>query len=128
MTPKELLFAHRYSEAVAAYQAQIHEYPDKNYYGSLGNAFLCLGRFTDATICFKKSFEIESKNLEGNWAFLNNIGTALWLGGDKTGAMAEWHRAVGAMIDESSLYGDLAGGAQPGLMLWYGAVTLGDNE
>jgi hypothetical protein len=58
--------------------------------------------------------------------YLNQIGTALWLSGNKPGAMAEWHNAVSGILDGISAYGDLAGGATQGLLLWYGAVTLND--
>lgn len=60
--------------------------------------------------------------------FLNQIGAALWLSGNKAEAMAEWHKAVSGILDGSSAYGDLAGGATQGLLLWYASVTLNDSR
>jgi hypothetical protein len=127
MTPKQLLFAHQYYEAVEAYESHLRQHPEQNYYPGLGNALLCLSRFTEAVSALRKAHEIESSRTKGNPAFLNQIGTAMWLAGDKRGAIAEWHRAVSGILDGSSLYGDLAGGATQGLLLWYGAVSLKDR-
>jgi len=124
MTPKELLFAHRYSEAAAAFQTLVVQHPEQNYYGGLGDALLCLGKFAEAVAAFRKANEIKGRKLKGSSPYLNQIGTAMWLAGDKMGAMAEWHSAVSGILDGSILYGDLAGGANQGLLLWYAAVTL----
>jgi tetratricopeptide (TPR) repeat protein len=128
MTPKELLFAHRYPEAVDAYKSHLRQHPEQNYYPGLGDAFLCVGRFPEAVSTFKKALEIESNRTKGHMGFLNQVGTALWLTGDRTGAIGEWHHAVSGILDGSSIYGDLAGGATQGLLLWYGAVTLNDRQ
>jgi len=128
MTPKELIFAHRYSEAAKAYQTLQLQHPEKNYHDALGEALLCLGRFSEAASSFKKALEIESGRVKEYLPYLNQIGAALWLSGNKSGAMVEWHKAVSGILDGSSAYGDLAGGATQGLLLWYGAVTLHDPQ
>jgi len=128
MTPKELLFAHSYSEAAEAYRIHLRQDPEQNYHGGLGDALLCLGRFSEAVEAFRTANEIESRNLKGDQPYLNEIGTAMWLAGERAGAMAEWHRAVSGIMDGSVRYGDLAGGATQGLLLWYGAVTLNNNR
>jgi len=127
MTPKELLFAHRYSEAAQAYRSLIIKHPEDNYAGGLGRALLCLGHFAEAAASFRKSNEAENRELKGNLPYLEEIGTALWLAGDKVGGMAEWHRAVSGILDRSIRYGDLAGGATQGLLLWYGAVSINER-
>ena len=128
MTPNQLLFAHRYSEAAKAFQTLQIEHPEKNYHDGIGDAMLCLGRFSEAVSSYQKALEIQSGRQKGNMVYLNHIGTAMWLAGDKPGAMAAWHRAVSGILDGSSAYGDLAGGATQGLLLWYGAVTLSDRR
>ena len=77
MTPKELLFAHRYPEAVEAYKSHLRQHPDQNYYPGLGDALLCAGRFAEAVSSFKKALEIESNRTKGHMAFLNQIGETL---------------------------------------------------
>ena len=128
MTPKKLLFAQRYSEAAEAYRTHLLQHPEQNYHGGLGDALLCLGQFSDAVAAFRTACEIESRNLKGDMPYLIETGTALWLAGDRTGGMAEWHRAVSGVLDGSIQYGDLAGGATQGLLLWYAAVTIKDRE
>jgi tetratricopeptide (TPR) repeat protein len=128
MTPKELLYAHRYSDAAEAYRTRLLQHPEQNYYGGLGDALLCLGQFSGAVAAFRAASEMESRKLKGDLPYLNEIGTALWLARDTSGAMAEWHHAVSGILDGSIQYGDVAGGATQGLLLWYGAVTLKDHQ
>jgi tetratricopeptide (TPR) repeat protein len=128
MTPNQLLSTHRYADAAEAFRSHLREHPEENYHDGLGEALLCLGHFAEAASSFKKALEIESSQTKGHLVFLNHIGTALWLAGDRAGAMAEWHRAVSGILDGSSVYGDMAGGATQGLLLWYGAVTLNNRQ
>jgi tetratricopeptide (TPR) repeat protein len=58
MKPKELLFAHRYSEAVAAHHNHLLEHPELNYYPGLGHALLGLGRFSEAMEAFTKANDV----------------------------------------------------------------------
>jgi len=127
MTPKELLFAHRYPEAVEAYQSHLRQHPEQNYHGGLGDALLCTGNFSDAAAAFRTANDIEHRELKESSPFINQIGTAMWLAGDKRGAMTEWRRAVDGILDGSIQYGNMAGGASQGLLLWYAAVTLKDS-
>ena len=125
MKPKELLFAHRYTEAVEAYRQGMREQPDTNNYLSLGKALLALGNFDEALSAFRKANEME--HLKGSVPCINEAATAMWLAGKQREAMLEWHRAVAGIQDGSIKYGDPAGGGTQGLLLWYGAVTLKDN-
>jgi len=123
MTPKQLLFAHRYSEAAETYRLQMVRQPEKNYNDGLGRALLCLKRFSEAIPVFEKANEMASRRLKGNFPCLNEIGAAMWLAEKRVDAIAQWRGAVDAVLDETCLYGDAAGGATQGLLLWYGAVT-----
>lgn len=125
--PKDLLFAHRYAEAVSAYEKHIKENPDDNYYDGLGNALLCLKRYEEAISSFRRHSEIESSRAKGLFPSLNKIGTTLWLAGQRQEAMKTWHQAVAGILDRTIQYGDAAGGAAQGSLLWYGAVTLKDS-
>lgn len=127
MKPKELLFAHRYAEAVAAYEKHMLQNPNDNYYRGLGQALLCLKRYEEAISSFRRENEIASGRLKGSSPSLENIGTALWLAGRRQEAMKTWHQAVAGILDKTIQYADAAGGATQGLLLWYGAVTLKDS-
>ena len=43
MTANELLFSHRYTEAVSAYEQQMRDDSQMNLYAPIGKAFLALG-------------------------------------------------------------------------------------
>ncbi len=124
MKPKELLFAHRYAEAVEAYRQEMREQPDTNNYPSLGKALLAIGQFDEALSAFRKANEME--HLKGSVPCINEAATAMWLAGKQREAMLEWHRAGAGIQGGSIKYGDLAGGGTQGLLLWYGAVTMKD--
>jgi tetratricopeptide (TPR) repeat protein len=126
MKPKELLFSHSYSKAVEAYKAHLLQHPEQNFYPGLGQGYLSLCNFSEALSAFKKADEIGSKTLKGSSPYINQAGTTLWLKGEKSQAMKEWHSAVSGILDGTIHYGDLAGGATQGLLLWYGAITLND--
>jgi tetratricopeptide (TPR) repeat protein len=124
MTPKELLFAHRYSEAVEAHRNHLLQHPDQNYYPGLGQALLSLKRYSEAFTAFTKANEIESLRVKKSQPYINYIATVLWLIGEKEKAMLEWHRAVAGVLDGTISYGDPAGGGTQGLLLWYAAITM----
>jgi tetratricopeptide (TPR) repeat protein len=128
MKPKELLFAHHYSEAVEAYHNHLREHPEQNYYPGLGQALLSLGRFPEALLSFRKANEMEGQRVKGSLPHINAVGAVLWLTGERANAMTEWHHAVSGILDRSIHYGDLAGGASQGLLLWYGSITLKDAD
>lgn len=128
MTPNELLFAHRYAEAAEAFRTHLLQHPEQNYYDGLGDALLCLGQFSEAIAAFERANGLEGRKLKGSSPYANQIAAAMWLAGHKPEAMADWHRAVSGILNGSIRYGDLAGGAIQGLLLWYSAVTLKDRQ
>lgn len=125
MKPKELLFNHRYAEAIAAYKQQMMEGQNKNTYSALGAAQLSLKHYHEALLSYKRANELE--RLGGSIPHLSEIGVSLWLLNERAEAIQTWHKAVAGIIDGSIQYGDPAGGAAQGLLLWYGAVTLDDT-
>jgi len=64
MTPKELLNSHRYPEALQALTQEMREQPERNYYGTIGQALLAIGNFNEALKNFRLANEIESQRLE----------------------------------------------------------------
>ncbi|HTV43137.1 MAG TPA: hypothetical protein VMF08_21410 [Candidatus Sulfotelmatobacter sp.] len=77
--PKELLFAHRYAEAVDAYEDYLLKHPEDNYYPGLGRAMLSLKRFPEALSAFRKANEVAAKKLKGSSSYINEIAATLWL-------------------------------------------------
>jgi tetratricopeptide (TPR) repeat protein len=123
MNPKELLFSHCYEEAIDAYNRQSIVHPERNYYPEIGRALLGLKRYDDALSAFEKANEIGNQELKGLFPCVNEAATALWLMGDRNGALQGWRRAVEGIVDGSIQYGDAAGGATQGLLLWYASIT-----
>lgn len=128
MTALELLQNHHYAKAVKAFEQKMRDDPEEFGGGSLGRAHLSLRNFDNAIKCFKRNNEIESRRTKGNIPTLNELGTALWAAGRRQDGMKEWHRAAAGILDRTIVYGDLAGGATQGLLLWYAAVTLKDDQ
>lgn len=126
MRPKDLLFTHRYAEAVVAHEKHMIDHPQENYHDGLGDALLSLKHFQKALFSFRRNDEIENSRLKGPFPSLGKAGAALWLMGQRQGAIETWHRAVAGVLDGTIKYGDLAGGGSQGLLLWYAAVTLDD--
>lgn len=127
MKPKDLLYSHRYAEAIEAYTVEIREHPAINLHAGIGQAFLGLRRFDEALDHFKRDDEIESARVNGCFPSLIMVGTALWLMGKRREALVEWHRAVAGIQDGSIIYGDSAGGGTQGLLLWHAALSLKDD-
>jgi len=126
MKPKELLFSRQYYEAVSAIKRHMNDHPNDNYYSLLGDAQLCLKHYRDALLSYKRSQEMEQ--LMGSFSSLNQIGTTLWRLSQRKEAVETWHRAVVGIQDGSIKYGDLAGGGTQGLLLWYGAITMKNDN
>jgi tetratricopeptide (TPR) repeat protein len=128
MRPNDLLFAHRYAEAVLAHEKHMMDQPHENYHAGLGDALLGLKHFQKALSSFRRNDEIENSRLKGSFPSLGKAGAALWLMGQRREAMETWHHAVAGILDGTIKYGDLAGGGGQGLLLWYAAVTLHDAD
>jgi tetratricopeptide (TPR) repeat protein len=127
MKPKELLFAHRYEEAAVAFRCEIASHPELNFFAELGRALLGQGLFAEALDAFKQADQFPRDTNMGIFSCLREEGAALWLMGRKQEALTGWRKAVDGVLDGTVRYGDAAGGVTQGLLMWFGAVTLGDG-
>lgn len=90
-----------------------------------GLFLLCLERHEEALAHFREAAE-QAAQREG--AYLENVGAAEWLTGRYRDAAITWRQRVSGILDGTIIYTDFSGGASDGLLLWYAAVTLKDDE
>ena len=128
MSPGKLILAHRYAQAAAILEERWKNRPhllasDTDY----ATAMLCMRRYAKAADCFRGANEKQARILDGkSQPYLEDIGTAQWLMGKRTDAIATFRRAVDGILDGSIGYADLPGGVSQGLLLWYAGVTASD--
>ena len=90
-----------------------------------GLFLLCLEKHEEALVQFREAAE-QAAQREG--AYLENVGSAQWLTGRHRDAAITWRHRVSGILDGTITYTDFSGGASDGLLLWYAAVTLKDDE
>lgn len=90
-----------------------------------GLFLLCLEKHEEALAHFRYAAELAAER-EG--AYLENVGAAEWLMGRHRDAAITWRRRVSGILDGTIIYTDFSGDASDGLLLWYAAVTLKDDE
>lgn len=83
---------------------------------SCGLFLLCLERYEEALTQFADAAAQDE-------AYLVSVGVAQWLMGRHHDAAITWRRSVSDIRS-----GTIAGGALNGLLLWYAAVTLKDDD
>src|SRR5215470_8382876 len=126
--PWQLISAHQYEEAVAAYDAKLAA--GENWPGVGANratALLCLGRLSEALEGFAAANDIARQS--GKSApYLTNMGTVLWLMGHRSVAKELYRSAADGIRYGTIAYADAAGGVGQGLLLWYAGVTTKDQN
>jgi tetratricopeptide (TPR) repeat protein len=124
--PYELVLAHRYEEALAAYDAGLS--PGKGRtapdVANRATVLLLLGRLPEALAEYRRANQLMSRLDPA--AYFNEIGTVLWLMGKREEAMDIWRTEIDDTLNGTASYGDFAGGVSQGLLLWYGGVTMRD--
>jgi len=104
--------------------------PDRLDVAGYGRCLMFFGRFREALDAFwlaNRLADMEAP-LEGSrGTYFEVIGTLYWLLQDRSKAIQMWRAACDGILDGTIRYADLAGGAEQGLLLWYGAVTQGDQ-
>ena len=130
MKTKELLWLHRYEEAISACRERLSQNPDD--FGAvelLMKAFRAKGHFAEALSWLER---LEAHHREdkiakimtpGSAAWQIDIACLIWLLGDRPKATALMHALAAGILDGSIRYGDVAGGMEQGLLLYYMGVT-----
>jgi tetratricopeptide (TPR) repeat protein len=130
MSPWDLVFKHRYNEAVSIYEQQLSDKTnDNNWFAEMGTALLSAGRLNEALLAFQRAQSISSaKGADSEGDYLEEIATTFWLMGEKVKARDTLYRAVNGISRGKFKYADSSGGAGAGLLLWYVGVTMSDSE
>jgi len=127
--PWLLLFAHKYQQALKIYDAELRKtkHPDAGFLSSRATALLCLGKLQEALADFTRANELDTKEVKGSSAYLENIAIAQWLLGKKSEAIQTLRHSVEGILSGKITYADSAGGATQGLLLFYAALSIKDD-
>jgi len=127
--PWHLISAHRYEEAVAAYDAKLATGDDLQG-ANRAIALLCCGRLFGALEGFATANDIarQSRATPKSAPYLKHMGTVLWLMGHRSVAKELYRSAADGIRFGTIAYTDAAGGVGQGLLLWYAGVTTKDQN
>jgi len=124
--PWQLISAHQYEEAVAAYDAKLAAGENSPAIGAnRATALLCLGRLSEALEGFGAANDVARQSRESA-PYLKNMGTVLWLMGHRSVAKELYRSSADGIRYGTIAYADAAGGVGQGLLLWYAGVTTED--
>jgi tetratricopeptide (TPR) repeat protein len=128
MAITDLIINHRYREAASKLMKQLQKRPKAaDVHAELGRAMLCLGKFERALKHFKAAHAYNKDGDIGAFPHYDWLGAAHWLVGNKAAAIQTFREAVEHVEKGIIRYGDFAGGASHGLLLWYGGITAKDE-
>jgi hypothetical protein len=126
----DLVLAHRFQEALAAYDATISASHVVSYLDLANRATvqLCLGQLPEALAGFQRANVLAGNDLaKDHSAYLHSIGVVQWLLGDRQGAVHTFKAAAEGVLTGSIIYADNAGGVSQGLLLFYAGITSKDQ-
>jgi hypothetical protein len=119
----DLMKSERYAEAVVAFSEEILTSPSQATYNNRGSAYLHLQEYDAALADFRSAEAVSGHVCAGE-----KVGVALWMADREPEAVATWAAGVEASIAGQVPYGDAAGGATPGNLLFFGGVRTGDEK
>jgi len=129
MQALELLQAHRYPEAIAACERQLAENPgDWAAADTLASALRAVGAYKEALPLFERVAAYAQQNTPGDPGCELDIACLHWCLDDWPRAIKLMRRLADGVLDRSINYGDLAGGVEQGLLLYYMGMTASDHE
>jgi len=131
--PSNFMEVHRYGDERVRCENEVKRHPrDDGVWGEYGEVLLCLGQLDKALEAFRRADDLRAREFADPEMFsrpwLEHIGTVLWLLGRRHDAIATFHEGAQGVLDDKIKFGDLAGGASHGLLLWYAGVTAEDSE
>ena len=134
MAKIDLLFIHKYREAVKQFEHSLVKRPnDLGIMAGHAKALLCVGERLEQALSEFQHVNEQSR-LEGErmrlktQPYLEWIGATLWLLGRRDEAKGVFYCGATSVLNGTIKYGDSAGGLSHGLLLWYAAVTLCDAD
>jgi hypothetical protein len=132
--PWDLVLEHRYEEGLKTYEQRLRQNPDDPAaLGSHAMVLLCVGKSLERALEeFRRSSEMERRDLlklgGKSRPYLAHIGAVLWLLGKQQEAIRTFRSGAEGILSGEIEFGDSAGGASHGLLLWYAGLTAGDKE
>jgi len=126
MDALDLLQSHNYAEAIAECRRRLSANPnDVGAIDTMASALRALEKYDEALPLFERvgAHEKESKIAPGRPGRQEEISCLYWFLGNRQKAIALMRGLVDGILDRSIQYGDVAGGMQQGLLLYYMAVT-----
>jgi hypothetical protein len=130
MTVQELMWSHRYAEAVIHLRQDLAKNPeDKLAIEWMAKALRALGEYGESLLHFerlagfRRDDNVASILAPGSAAWQIDIACLHWLLRDHTKAISLMHGLTAGTLDGTIKYGDEAGGMSQGLLLYYMAVT-----
>ena len=130
MTVKELLWSHRYAEAITELQCTLENNPeDPAAIEGMAKALRGKGEYREALSFFERLAARDSEDkiantlAPGRAAWQIDIACLYWLADDHSQAVKLMRGLVAGILDGSIKYGDPAGGMSQGLLLYYMAIT-----
>lgn len=130
LDPWELVIAHRYTEALAAYDARLQGGVENSLeLANRSTVLLCLGRLSEALEGFQRADNLAAQRLHGETRpYLDKIASIFWLLGRRDKAIQLLTSAVDGVLNGSIKFADNAGGVTQGLLLWYAGVAASDDS
>jgi tetratricopeptide (TPR) repeat protein len=129
MNAPEMLQAHRYADAIALSQKRVAANPDDwEAVDTLASALRATGAYEEAVPLLERISAHEQQRTRGNPGRKLDIACLYWCMCDYRKAISLMHALVAGVLDRSINYGDLAGGVQQGLLLYYMGTTAPDPE
>jgi hypothetical protein len=125
-----LVLEHRFREALVAYDAKVKTSEAVSYLDVANRAtvHLCLNELAESLAGFQRANKLAAEGVaEDHSAYLESIGALQWLLGQRHEALQTFRAAVDGILSGSIDYADNAGGASPGLRLFYAAITSKDE-
>ena len=126
--PWHLMEAQRFEDALAAYGDALLKRPEPGtapvyaIYANRAIALICLDRFEEAI----QNMDLAQQNAPDN--YWDELAVLHWLCGRRARAQELLTNAMEAIQRGDPISRDFAGGAGPGLLLWYMSVTLQDSD
>jgi hypothetical protein len=129
MEAYDLMIGQRYAEAITEYRKLLERNPDDwAAVGGLSTCLMAAGAYAAALPWLCRMDEHERASLPGHPGRKRNIACSYWCLDQWPVAMKLMRGLVEGILDKSIEFGDVAGGAQQGLLLHYMGVTAKDSE
>jgi tetratricopeptide (TPR) repeat protein len=124
-----LLKVHRYADAIAACRRRLTADPnDIGTADTLAEALRAVGAYKEALPLFERVGEDERNETPGHPGNQADISCLYWCMGDQSKAIKLMRALAEGILDRSINYGDMAGGVEQGLLLYYMGTTARDLD